>query len=212
MEDGRSVIIVPDALSIDYRPMEAADVGVMPSAHQGEDDEVRRRIAHLGSSAWLALDGARHIGQLQFRQFEAGIRSPNGVGDPLWWLDFGEHAPALDSSTLAVCCCHVGQVDNTAHRDERYIGRGIGSALLDHFLGWARDRRFAAVIAKATADRRAVMEFLGGFPVGVYQARGFTITAQWVDHDLERALRQRGLAADSDRDCSTVACCVLPLR
>jgi hypothetical protein len=103
-------------------------------------------------------------------------------------------------------------VDNTARRDERYLGRGIGSALLDHFLSWARERRFAGVIAKATADERAVMEFLGGFPVGVYQARGFTIICRWVDYDPQRALRERQFTSDGNRDSSTVACCVLRLR
>ena len=44
--------------------MSAADVGQVPTAHQGDAQEVLDRIATIGSSAWLAFDGGRHIGQL----------------------------------------------------------------------------------------------------------------------------------------------------
>jgi hypothetical protein len=43
--------------SITFRPMTADDLGRVPIGHQGEPDEVRRRIAELGSSAMLAFDG-----------------------------------------------------------------------------------------------------------------------------------------------------------
>lgn len=189
--------------------MEASDIGRLPIAHQGEPDEVRARIAELGSSAMLAFDGTQHVGQLQFRRYVPGTRSPNGLWDPLYWLDFGERAPILPPETLAVCCCHVGQVDDSDRRVERYLGRGMGSALLDRFLAWARDRGFDAVVAKATPGRRAVMEFLGGFPARVYEARGFVVTNRWIDDDLARTIRDRSLASDDDAEAATVACCVL---
>lgn len=192
--------------------MDASDIGSVPIAHQGDPDEVRSRIADLGASAMLAFDGAQHIGQLQFRRYEPGTRSPNGVWDPLYWMDFGEHAPVLPSETLAVCCCHVGQVDDSDRRVERYWGHGVGSALLDHFLAWARAREFDAVIAKATPRRRTLMEFLGGFPPGVYEARGFTVTDRWIDDDVARTIRSRSLASDQDPNAAIVAACVLQRR
>src|SRR4249920_3674 len=112
--------------------MVAADVGSVPIAHQGDPEQVRARIADLGSSALLAFHGDQHVGQLQFRRYEPGTRSPSGVWDPLYWMDFSE-APALPSDTLCVFCCHNGQVDDTDARDERYQGRRIAAALLDHF-------------------------------------------------------------------------------
>jgi GNAT superfamily N-acetyltransferase len=205
----RIVESVARPLDIEYRPMSADDVDWVPTAHQGEAQEVLDRIATIGSSAWLAFDGGRHIGQLQFRLHVPDTRSPNGLWDPLWWMDFGGRAPALDPLTLAVCCCHVGQLDDTADRDEGYLRRGIGGALLDHFLEWASGRRFAGVIAKATPDVRAVMEFLGGFPVNVYRARGFDVVDTWVDRDLEGVVRARGLSAEGESASASVACCVL---
>ena len=112
--------------------MVVADVGSVPIAHQGDPEQVRARIADLGSSALLAFHGDQHVGQLQFRRYEPATKSPNGVWDPLYWMDFDE-APALSSDTLCVFCCHIGQVDDTDARDERYQGRGIAATLLDHF-------------------------------------------------------------------------------
>jgi GNAT superfamily N-acetyltransferase len=112
----------------------------------------------------LAFDGDQHVGQLQFRRYEAGTRSPHGVWDPLFWMDFDDHAPDLPPGTLCVFCYHIGQLESTPDRDERYQGRGVGARLLDCFLDWVRAENFDAVIAKATPPHRPVMGFLGGLP------------------------------------------------
>jgi hypothetical protein len=75
-------------VTIALRPMTAADGGRVPLTHQGEPDDVRRRIADLGSSAILAFEGPQHVGQLQFRRYEPGVRSPRGLHHPLYWADF----------------------------------------------------------------------------------------------------------------------------
>jgi GNAT superfamily N-acetyltransferase len=189
--------------------MVASDVGSVPIAHQGERDEVLARIGDLGSSALLAFDGEQHVGQLQFRRYEAGTRSPNGLWDPMYWMDFADHAPDLPPGTLCVFCCHVGQLDDSADRDQRYQGRGIGVTLLDCLLDWARAQGFVAVIAKATPPHRPVRGFLGGHPTAVYEARGFETVARWVDADLARVARERALVTESEsKETSTVGCCV----
>lgn len=192
--------------------MVASDVGLVPIVHQGEESEVLARIAEVGSSAILAFDRGRHVGQLQFRRYVPGTKSPHGVWDPLYWMDFGERAPEVPFATVAVCCCHVGQLDESPLRAQQYLGRGIGSGLLDRFLAWARQWEFAAVVAKATPARRSVMELLGGFPSRVYEDRGFEITHAWMDADLAQATRDRRLADEGDKEASTVACCVLRFR
>lgn len=194
---------------IEYRPMVASDIGLVPIVHQGDESEVLARIADLGSSAMLAFDRGRHVGQLQFRRYEAGTRSQHGVWDPLYWMDFAGRAPNVPFATVSVCCSHVGQLDATERRAQQYLGRRIGSALLDRLLEWAQQREFAAVIAKATPARRSVMKFLGGLPTRVYEDRGFDITHTWTDADLARVVRDRGLADEFDIEASTVACCVL---
>lgn len=194
--------------------MTAADVGVVPISHQGEPDEVRQRIAELGSSAMLAFDRDQHVGQLQFRRYEPGIRSPKGLWDPLYWADFAGRAPDLPARTLAVFCYHVGQLDDTDARDPRYQGRGLGLSLLDHFLDWAGQSGFAAVVAKAVPSHRPVMLFMGGQPASVYQARGFETVISWVDPELRSVVEDRGLIPDgvNPDDAARVSCCVRRLH
>jgi len=196
--------------SISFRPMTIADVGVVPISHQGEPDEVRQRIAELGSSAILAFDGDQHVGQLQFRRYQPGIRSPNGLWDPLYWADFGGHAPDLPAHTLAVFCYHVGQLDDTDARDPRYQGRGLGLSLLDHFLDWSAQSGFDAVVAKAVPSHRPVMLFMGGQPASVYQTRGFEVVTSWVDTELRTVIEEKGLVHDgvNPDDAARVSCCV----
>src|SRR5437867_1570048 len=103
-QQGENRRVSIDCNNIVFRPMTAADVGFVPIGHQGERDEVLKRIADLGSSAMLAFDGDRHVGQLQFRRYEPGTGSPNGLWDPLYWADFAGRAPALPARALAVFC------------------------------------------------------------------------------------------------------------
>ena len=178
-----------DALS--FRVMTAADVESVPLDHQGTADEVSARIDDLGSAAALVFDGSQHVGQLQFRRYEPGLRSPNGLHDPLYWGDFHAiAAPALADRTLNLFCYHVGQLATGDERDTRYQGRGIGAGLLDAVIDWADARRIEAIVAKAVPAVRAVAVFMGGQPAAVYAERGFEIVARWQDVDLLAHLEQ----------------------
>ncbi len=192
--------------------MAASDVGSVPVGCMGEPDELQARIASLGSAAILAFEGDRHVGQLQFRRYIAGQRSPNSIWDPLYWMDFDGRAPTLPPSTISVFCYHVGQLDDTDDRDSRYFGRGLGAGLLDHLLEWAASTGAAAIVAKASPSLRPVMGFMGGQSVEVYEERGFQIVASWSDPDLAEAIVERGLATTEQLpDAATVSCCVLNL-
>ena len=80
-----------DTSDIRMRAMTEADIGAMPIGCQGDEETVRARIRDIGSSAILAFDGDRHVGQLQFRRYAADTRSPTGMWEPLYWGDFGAH-------------------------------------------------------------------------------------------------------------------------
>lgn len=198
---------------ITYRPMTSDDIGSVPIGHMGSEAEVRARIDTIGSAALLAFDGDQHVGQLQFRVFEAGVRSPNSLWDPLYWMDFAEHQPTVPDRSLAVFCYHVGQLDDTDERDTNYMGRGIGLRLLDELIDWAHRGDFGAIVAKAAPSNRAVMAFMGGQPREGYEQRGFQTVSTWADEDLAQVVRERELVTEGDLSMTaTVGCCVLRLR
>ena len=179
-----------------FRLMTAADLGRVPIGCQGGAPAVRARIADLGSSAVLAFDGVQHVAQLQFRRYERTCRSPDGLWDPLYWGDFGVHAPALPANSLSVFCYHVGQLDESERRDARYQGRGLGLALLDALIDWAAGNGFAAIAAKAVPSHRAVMAFMGGQPPNVYLDRSFQVATSWIDEQLLDVVREKALVPE----------------
>ena len=199
--------------TISYRMMTIEDLSLVPTGCQGGADDVASRIQELGSCAVLAFDGVQHIGQLQFRKYSPDCRSPNGLWDPLYWGDFGEHAPSLPTKTISVFCYHVGQLEDTEERDPKYQGKGIGLKMLDFLLEWAREEGFGAVIAKATPGVRKVMNFMGGQPEIAYLQRGFEPHETWVDPELRDVVREKALvplnaAHDS---AASISCCILRL-
>jgi GNAT superfamily N-acetyltransferase len=208
-----------------YRLLERADLEGVPLSCQGTREQIAGRIAEIGSSAMLAFEGSRHVGQLQFRPYVSGTRSPDGINDPLYWMDFEGREPALPEKTLALFCFHVGQLEAGQARDPRYFGRGMGTGLLDATLAWARRAGFQAVVAKATPPTWPIPQFMGGMPLRVYASRGFEEAASYRDAALRsgfdgvlegrygsqwqeglRALVREG--ADLD-DLATASICVL---
>ena len=171
-----------------YRLLERADLEQVPLSCQGTPEQVVERIAEIGSSAMLAFEGDRHVGQLQFRPYLPGTVSPDGINDPLYWMDFGEHAPPLPERTLALFCFHVGQLESGSAREPQYFGRGMGTELLDATLEWAGKSGFRAVVAKATPATWPIPQFMGGMPAGVYASRGFEQAASYQEADLRRGL------------------------
>ena len=196
-----------------YRPLVADDLAHVPLRCQGTRDEVTATVADLGASAILAFEGDRHVAQLQFRRYDPTLRSLDGLWDPRYWGDFGQHAPALPPDTLAIFCYHVGQLDDSDVRDVNYQGRGIGLDLLDALIAWARDRRFAAIVAKHVPPFPAIMGFMGGQPAFRYEQRRFRRVASWVDTQLQDVIRERRLIRDGEDPvlAATVGCCVLTL-
>jgi GNAT superfamily N-acetyltransferase len=160
----------------------------------------------------LVYDGSMHAGQLQFRPYVPNTVSPNGLHDPLYWMDFKGHAPDLPSQTLALFCYHVGQRDDTSERDPRYFGRGIGLRLLEETLRWATSAGFEAVVAKGCPRFRPVIEYMGGMPTEVYKTKDFEVVASYHDPDLRAAFDDMLLSNDLEGvdldDAAEVSVCV----
>lgn len=171
-----------------YRLLTEDDIGQVPLQHQGSPEEVLERVKTCGSSAMLAFEGNSHVGQLQFRPYIPDTMSPNGLHDPLYWMDFQGHAPALPDKTLALFCYHVGQLRDTDERDPRYFGRGIGTQLLDRTISWATTSGFNAVVAKGLTSHPPLIQFMGGMPEAVYGSRGFKRAASYHDAELRSCL------------------------
>ena len=195
MDDGEGMSRGTES-EFSLRLMTADDVGRVPIGCQGGEAALRARIADVGSAAVLAFDGAQHVAQLQFRRYDRTCHSPNGLWDPLYWGEFGDAAPALPDNSLSIFCYHVGQLDDSEHRDARYQGRGLGVELLDYLLDWAVGAGFAAVTAKATPPHRAVMGFMGGQPASIYEGRGFATEASWIDRQLLDVVHERALVPE----------------
>ena len=198
---------------IHYRPMVKSDIGSVPIDCQGTEDEVSGRIDDLGASAMLAFHHDQHVGQLQFRRFVPGLKSPRGLWEPLYWGDFSDHEPELSGNAISIFCYHVGQRDDTQARDAVYQGQGIGVALLDYLLDWAGKAGFDTVVAKGCPSVRSVMGFLGGQSAEIYESRGFSILSRWSDTQLRDVVQEKQLlSSDTDIDqASMVSCCVKSL-
>ena len=177
------------AAEIRYRPLAPDHLDTVPLQCQGEPAEVAERMARCGSSAMLAFDGDACVGQLQFRPNVAGTHSPNGLHHPLYWMDFPDGTPAPPGPALALFCYHVGQLAaDPERRDPRYLGRGIGQALLRETLAWAHEHGFAAVVAKGLAPCWPLIQYMGGMPWSVYEEHGFTVLHRYHDAELRTVL------------------------
>lgn len=195
---------------ITYRAMTPTDVHRVPLECHGGADKAQARIADLGSAAMLAFDGARLVGQLQFRRHQADLASARGIWDADYWGDFAGRAVDVPNRTLGIFCYHVGQTGEGEARDARYMGRGIGIGLLDSVIGWSDANGFDAIVAKCTPDDRRVMAFMGGMPARTYEDRGFEVLERWQDDELYAAIVERGFAEASQRpaDVAAVGLCV----
>jgi len=171
-----------------YRLLNEDDIGQVPLQHQGSPEEVLERVKTCGSSAMLAFEGRSHVGQLQFRPYVPDTTSPNGLHDPLYWMDFQGHAPQLPNKTLALFCYHVGQLHDTDERDNRYFGKGIGTQLLDHTISWTIESGFNAIVSKGLTSHPPLIQFMGGMPEAVYLSRGFKRAASYHDAELRSCL------------------------
>jgi hypothetical protein len=143
----------------------------------------------IGFGAW---DGDKCIAQLHCYR----LILPHGSTDlwPVW------SRPSYVNGALNGClgisgqvwchaCFHVGRsIESFAHSDEpdsRYFSRGIGTALAQASIHWAKKHDYEAVIAPGTPDGLFSFSVLaGGLPWTTYQTLGFIDETFETNDDL----------------------------
>jgi len=172
----------PNGSSIEVSPIRREDLGkvlirCLPDGYRVEMLFKTQEI--IGIGAW---DGDKCIAQLHCYR----LILPHGSADlwPAWsrpsYVD-GVLNGCLSISGPVWChaCFHVGRsIESFAHSDEpdsRYFGRGIGTALAQASVRWAKEHDYEAVIAPGTPDGLFSFSVLaGGLPWTTYQKLGFT--------------------------------------
>ena len=182
----------PNGSSIEISPIRREDLGkvlirCLPDGYRLEKLFKTQEI--IGIGAW---DGDKCIGQLHCYR----LILPHGSADlwPAWsrpsYVD-GVLNGCLGISGPVWChaCFHVGRsIESFAHSDDpdsRYFGRGIGTALAQVSVHWAKEHDYEAVIAPGTPDGLFSFSVLaGGLPWSTYQTLGFTDETFETDDDL----------------------------
>lgn len=182
----------PDGGSIEVSPIRRADLGkvlirCLPDGYRVEMLFKSQEI--IGFSAW---DGENCIAQLHCYR----LILPHGSTDlwPAWsrpsYVD-GVLNGRLGISGPVWChaCFHVGRsIESFANSDEpesRYFGRGIGTALAQASVRWAKEHDYEAVIAPGTpAGLFSFSVLAGGLPWTTYQKLGFTDETFETNEDL----------------------------
>lgn len=186
-----------------------ADLGNVPLDCHGSRSQLLSRIKTIGAAGVLAFDGARHVGQLQFRVHDPRLRSARGIWDADYWGDFGQFDEPLPARTLGIFCYHVGQTAHGVERAASYSGQGMATAMLDYALDWASLNDFGAVVAKGVPANPGTMRFMGGLPTAAYEARGFRRAKAYNDPQLAEELIQRAIvSAHEGPGASSVSICV----
>jgi GNAT superfamily N-acetyltransferase len=176
------------------RPIEAADLDRI-SGICWENRESQTRLLEvqgiLGMAAWegdrcvALLHGYRvRLPQWDDSNFPGYGRS-RPVSWPLGWplLAAREKGQTIDGPVWGHACFHVGFVGSEARSaDPAFFGRGIGKALCQASVKWARDHGYAAVLAQGGS--KTVPEYnvwMGCLPWTTYAAMGFECIAQEED-------------------------------
>ncbi len=182
----------PDGSVIEVRPIRRQELGkvlIRCFPDGGTIENLFKTQEVIGMGAW---DGDQCIAQLHCYR----LTLPHGFLDswPAWNRPFYLGAVldgclGIEGAVWCHACCHVGRsVESFSHSDapdSRYFGRGIGTALCQASVRWAREHDYRAVLAPGTPA--GLMEFsrwAGGLPWTTYQKLGFSDAGLDQGHDL----------------------------
>lgn len=144
----------------------------------------------LGFAAWQGeyCIGSLHCYRVTLPAYDDALFPGYGrakpEGWPLGWplLAAQELGLTFDGPVWGHACFHVGYAGPDAARADRsYFGRGIGTALCEASLAWAREHGYAAVLAQGGA--KVAPEYnvwMGCLPWTTYTRLGFECLANEV--------------------------------
>ena len=182
----------PEGQAIKISPIRREDLGkvlirCLPDG--GRIETLFKTQEIIGFCAW---DGDKCIAQLHCYR----LILPYGSTDlwPVWsrpsYMD-GIINGCLGISGPVWChaCFHVGRsIESFTQSDDpdsKYFGRGIGTALAQTSVRWAKEHDYEAVIAPGTPDGLySFSVFAGGLPWTTYQKLGFTNETFETNNDL----------------------------
>lgn len=173
----------------DVRPIELGDLDrVAGNCWENRPTQVRllEQQNILGIGAW---QGSMCVGQLHcyrvtLPQWDEsnfpGYGRQRPVSWPLDWPLLAAKAKGLTfgGPVWGHACFHVGFTLRANHADRQYFGRGIGKAMCEASVRWAREHGYAAVLAQG--GTKAAPEYnvwMGCLPWTTYAALGFECVA-----------------------------------
>ena len=178
----------------DIRPIRPADLDRVGGACW-ESRDVQRRLIDtqgiLGMAAWEGETcvGLLHAYHVALPAWDDSLFPGYGRANLLSWplglpllaaRDKGLH---VDGPVWGHACFHVGFTSPETHRPDRsYFGRGIGTALCEASVAWAREAGYAAVLAHG--GTKAAPEYnvwMGCLPWTTYDRLGFECVAMEED-------------------------------
>jgi GNAT superfamily N-acetyltransferase len=176
------------------RPIESRDLDYV-AGKCWEDRQTQIRLLELqeilGFGAWEgdACVGQLHCYSVTLPQWDDGNFPGYGrerlVSWPLGWplLAAKEKGLEFDKPVWGHACFHVGLTLDAPHdADPKYFGRGIGTAMLQASVKWAREHDYAGIIAHGGTKVAPIYNVgMGCLPWTTYASMGFECVAMEED-------------------------------
>lgn len=140
----------------------------------------------LGFGAWIdsVCVGSLHCYKVNLPEWDESLFPAYGrkrLEDwPLGWPLLAAKAKNIifNGPVWGHACFHVGRLVNTHDSNRDYFGQGIGKALLDASINWAKEHKYAGIIAHGGS--KSVLEYnvvMGCLPWTSYEQVGFEVRA-----------------------------------
>ena len=183
--------ISPSGRPIEVRPIlrnELGQVVIRCLPDGGKIESLFKTQGTIGLAAW---DGRTCVGLLHSYALDLpGGMNPNWPkwSQPCWLPRVRGGELGMTGRAWCHACCHVGRtLEASAVSDDpdpEYFGRGIGTALCEASIDWARRNGYKAVLAGGVPDKLFELAvWHGSLPWTTYARLGFETVQAEVEGD-----------------------------